>query len=274
MDIFEDIFEEPPDDIDNLDLPNDSEDNILYTSNSNGHLSATEDADVINGAQPNVPNDVFAVKYKAANIVGSENIDFLSTDYSDIFGDIYGVPEVDSEHWHQQERGDSCAIVSQEFILESFYPDQDFSESELVEKAELEGYYTPGGGTYLQDVGELLEDYGVKVERSYDNSIDDIIEKLEANKKIIVSLDANEIWTNSLDEFLNLNIIDLIAPLDANHAVEIIGFDTDRQEIILNDPGHHDGRGRRIPVDQFQLAWNDSGNFLMSTVDSPPMTAV
>src|SRR5688572_27611559 len=34
-------------------------------------------------------------------------------------GDVVGEPMEAMDHWHQQERPDSCAIVAQEFILDS-----------------------------------------------------------------------------------------------------------------------------------------------------------
>jgi hypothetical protein len=230
-----------------------------------------ENQEVNSDPKPQVPDNVFAAGPDETGTKKSGKINILSTEPTNAFGEIYGEPEIDSRHWHMQERGDSCAIVSQEFILESFFPNRDFTEAELVEEAINEGYYSPGVGTFPRDVGELLEKHGVDVERSYDNNIHDIIEKLRANKKIIVGVDGNEVWSNSPDELFDLYLSDLFFYPEANHAVEVIGVDTDKQEIILNDPGHPKGKGLRIPIDQFQSAWDDSNCFLMSTVESPSM---
>lgn len=71
-------------------------------------------------------------------------------------GETFGEPLEDRKHWHMQEQPDTCAIVSQEYILDS-YLDYDVTENELVEHATKNGYYYPGSGTFPEDVGKLLE---------------------------------------------------------------------------------------------------------------------
>ena len=55
----------------------------------------------------------------------------------------------------------------------------------------------------------------------------------------------------------------------ANHAVQVIGIDNsdpDNPVVILNDPGHPNGQGVRVAADDFMDAWEDSDNFMVSTV--------
>lgn len=171
----------------------------------------------------------------------------------------------DIEHWHMQEQPDTCAIVSQEYILES-YLDRDFTETGLVNLSIEKGYYSPGSGTSPWDVGKLLEDYNIPVERTAYRSFDDIIEKLENNKKIIVGVDANEIWENSDEQ----QLLDLFFMPQANHAVQVIGFDSDQEKVILNDSGHPDGKGMRVSLSDFSNAWEDSNNFMVYTKHPAP----
>ena len=175
-------------------------------------------------------------------------------------------PSEDIKHWHMQEGLDTCAIVSQGYILDS-YLDHDFTENELVNHAIDKGYYTPGCGTFMYDVGKLLEDYGVTVERTEGNKFNDILEKLNNNQKIIVGVDSNEIWANSSSEQLK----DLFFMPEANHAVQVIGYNNESQTVILNDPGHPDGKGMGVNLRSFEEAWQDSNNFMVSA--EPPSSA-
>lgn len=182
------------------------------------------------------------------------------------FDNIIGDPSSDLEHWHQQSYDDTCAVVSQEFILDEL-TGQDFSEDELRQEAIENGWYTPGGGTAMGDVGELLEAHGIDVERGNGFTVDDLRKQLEQGNKIIVGVDADEIWS-STPENEWLNDYACMPGQDANHAVQVIGIDysnPDDPMVILNDPGHEYGQGMMIPLAQFEDAWADSGNFMVHT---------
>ncbi len=183
---------------------------------------------------------------------------------SQVLGYTYGNPETDVKLWKEQGYPDTCAIKCQEYILESFL-DHDFTERELVAEAMEKGYYTPGSGTYEYNVGRILEDYDIDVQRSSYNTMDDIKEKLSMGQKIIVSIDSNEIWSNSIDEQLK----DLNFMPQANHAVTVIGYDDHNDTVILNDPGHPNGGGLEVSLKDFKNAWEDSDCFMVSTINAP-----
>jgi len=168
--------------------------------------------------------------------------------------------------WHIQDMPDTCAIVSQEYILDSCL-ERDFTEAKLVNHAIDKGYYTPGCGTFMYDVGNLLEDYDFTVERTEGNEFNDILEKLNNNQKIIVGVDSNEIWANSSSEQLK----DLFFMPEANHAIQVIGYNNESQTVILNDPGHPDGKGMKVNLHDFKKAWQDSNYFMVSA--KPPSSA-
>ncbi|MCZ8064910.1 MAG: hypothetical protein ACK5QJ_17775 [Microcystis sp.] len=181
---------------------------------------------------------------------------------------IIGDPTDDMEHWHQQTYQDTCAVVSQEFILDEL-TGIDFDENELRQQAIDNGWYTPGGGTPLECTGNLLEAHGIPVDKGYGCSLEDIANKLDQGEKVIVGVDADEICNpTGLDED------DLIANAygmpgqGANHAVQVIGIDTSDPNnplVILNDPGRENGQGLMVPANEFLNAWEDSNNFMVAT---------
>jgi len=147
---------------------------------------------------------------------------------------------------------------------------QDFDEEELRQEAIDNGWYTPGAGTPLGQMGAILEAHGIPVEREYGGTVDSIESTLEHGGKVMVAIDADETWNAGKDDANDdlLGDVGGIPGQDANHAVEVIGVDRsdpDHPMVILNDPGHPDGRGMMVPLDEFQDAWEDSGNYMVST---------
>lgn len=175
---------------------------------------------------------------------------------------IIGDPEESMDNWHMQEEADSCALVSQEFVLEEL-TGREYTEEQIIEIAEENGWYD-GNGTAPMDVGKVLEHEGIEVERSWDSDISDIEDALENDECVIVGLDSDEIWTEDTD---NLDLEDVygIPGSGADHAVQVIGVDKSDPNnpiVILNDPGHPGGCGLAVPLSEFKDAWEDSGNFV------------
>ena len=168
---------------------------------------------------------------------------------------IIGNPTESLDSWHVQSEN-TCAVVSQLFILENLL-DREFDEGELREIAEEHGWYD--NGTRMEDVGKLLEYYGVDVEQSTGNTLDDLRSSLQENNQIIVGLDADEIWSGQNEEMFGPG-------MDANHAVQVIGIDEsnpDDVKVIINDSGVTNGQGVMVPADLFMDAWEDSGCFMV-----------
>ncbi|MBE6242044.1 MAG: hypothetical protein E7114_01315 [Bacteroidales bacterium] len=156
---------------------------------------------------------------------------------------------------------DTCAIKSQQLILQDF--GINISEDQLRHEALVNGWYN--NGTSPADVGKLLELHGVGVSQ-YDNAnIFNLVNELAQGHKVIVGVDAGELWENSLWDRL-------FEDSQADHALIVSGVDTsdpNNVKVILTDPGTGDLL-KEYPMDQFVDAWQDSNCFMMTTNDAVP----
>lgn len=163
----------------------------------------------------------------------------------------------------QQTYPDTCAIKSQQLILEDF--GINISENQLVNEAMIKGVYSPGSGTIPQHVGILLNDHGVPVETTMNATVLDLTRALAEGHKVIIGVDSGELWENGFLE----NFEDLFSD-GADHALIVAGIDASTHEVILTDPGSGQ-EGIRYPLEQFIDAWQDSGNFMVETVNPAPL---
>lgn len=163
----------------------------------------------------------------------------------------------------QQQYPDTCAIKSQQIILQSH--DIDVSEDELVRESIEKGWYAPGAGTSPSEVGNLLEEHGVNVSRYEHASIDDIAAELAKGHQVIVGVDSGELWTPGAYETFE----DFIAGNVADHALVVSGISvnplTGEREVTLTDPGTGEV-AHTYTAEEFDDAWNDSDNFMVTTV--------
>lgn len=182
-------------------------------------------------------------------------------EYSAMVGD----PMQDAMHYHAQTYSDTCAIVSQQGILKQF--NIELTETDLRDYATAQGWYEPGGGTPLSDVGNLLEAAGIKTHRVIDASLSDIETELQSGHKVIVGLDANEVWTpeRGLNPF---NWWRAELP-DAGHAIWVTGVDREAGLVYMNDSGHYHGQARVVKIEDFRNAWQDFGNYYCATNEAP-----
>lgn len=174
---------------------------------------------------------------------------------------VVGDPEGEMECWEYQGNTGRCALYAQKFIIEQ-YTGQEVDIEDVVETAVDHGWFDLADeGTYDWDLTKVLQEYGVPVEESYNNNIDDLTAALESGKHVLVTVDADEIWGQ--DERLD----DVFSPADgANHALDVIGIDRSDPEnpmVILNDSGSPRGCGELVPLDVFADAWDD-GNYYMA----------
>jgi hypothetical protein len=178
---------------------------------------------------------------------------------------VIGTPEQDAGFWHQQGTNFTCAVVSQEMILNQF--GIDVSESQLVYDATSNGWLTEQG-TSTADFANLLESYGIDTHTNFNAGISDIMTELSQGHKVMVSVDSGEMWGQ---DSLFSDFFD--GGMGADHALVITGVDVsdhDNPMVIVNDPGDPTGGGKAYPMDLFVDAWQDSSCLYVATNDAPP----
>lgn len=184
--------------------------------------------------------------------------------------DGLGDPVNESPYWNQQSGENSCAVVAQMSILESLTGEQ-LSEEAMCRMAEENRWFDPQTGTAPENVGKILDAFGVPTEQKSDASLVDIAVALERGDKVIVGLDALEIWQPIRDDAGQPVEQTLPGGRNAGHAVWVTGIDQQPDgsvKLILNDSGAPDGQMKAVDAHDFVNAWNDYGNFLV--VAHPP----
>lgn len=174
----------------------------------------------------------------------------------------------------QQSYADTCAIKSQQLILNEFgIP---CTEDQLVQFSYERGWYKGDNtGTSMMDVGNLLEEAGIPCTRQANANIFNIVNELSQGHKIIVGVDADELWNDDtmIGKFKNW-YNDFFLGDTPNHALIVAGIDTsnpDNIQVIITDPGNGDYM-KAYPLDQFMDAWSDASCYMVSTDCSVPQS--
>lgn len=172
----------------------------------------------------------------------------------------------------QQPDDHSCALRSQQIVLRDFGIDIPFNK--LEELAKQYGVYTDQG-TYTYDIGKVLQLAGVGMHQVEGTSLLDLTNELAQGHRVIVSVDAKELWYNdSFTEKLKNWFDDTFGAQGGNHALIVAGVEVNPQnsddvKVVLTDPGA--GHLRiEYPLDQFMDAWKDSNCFMAATDNPAP----
>lgn len=175
----------------------------------------------------------------------------------------------------QQTYSDTCAIKSQQLILNEFgIP---CTEDQLVRFSYEHGWYKgDNSGTLLPDVGNLLEEAGIPCTRQANANVFNLVSELSQGHKIIVGVDADELWNNKtlIGKFQNW-FNDFFHGDTPNHALIVAGIDTtdpNNIQVIVTDPGNGD-RYKAYPFEQFMDAWSDASCYMVSTDCAVPQTS-
>lgn len=176
------------------------------------------------------------------------DVDFnMEVDY-----DIEGA----AEDWHWQTTDHTCAVCSQEFIINEF-TDLNVTEDQLSLIAESAGWLSEEG-TPPEYVGNLLELFGIDTVTNYEGTFADLKNTLDQGGRVIVGVDSSVLWTEGFDNY---------PVTGADHALEVIGIDNSDSgdiRIIINDSGDNDGCAKSYPIDEFMEAWSGSGFYMVS----------
>ena len=178
---------------------------------------------------------------------------------------LFGLPvyDVKSEDVRQYY-DDTCAIKSQEILMNA--SGLNVTEEELRFEAFQNGWYAPGVGTPMEDVGKLMEAHGMDIQQQIHGSIFNLVSELSKGHPIIVGVDSGELWSPSADESFE----DIIKGPGADHAVIVTGIEFNENfsdgTVNLIDPGTG-GFSISYDIDQFCDAWDDSDNFMVSILN-------
>lgn len=172
----------------------------------------------------------------------------------------------------QQPDDHSCALRSQQIVLRDFGIDIPFND---LEKIALENDVYTTEGTYTYDIGKVLELAGVGMHQVTGTSMEDLMNELSQGHRVIVSVDADELWYNdSLKGRLKNWFNDVTGHQGGNHALIVAGVEVNPNDVndikvVLTDPGA--GHLRiEYPASQFMDAWKDSNCFMAATDNPAP----
>lgn len=159
----------------------------------------------------------------------------------------------------------TCAIRSQEIVLRDF--GIQIPQEDLKNYATEMGWYDEG--TPEEAIGNLLETCNISTHTAHCDSIYDLINELKDGHRVIVTLDADEIWAEP--DSLEYQFYKLIK--DPNHALIVtsISVDPDNPEnskVTLTDPGS--GSILEYDMERFSHAWGDSDCYMMATDEPAP----
>lgn len=172
----------------------------------------------------------------------------------------------------QQAYSDTCAIKSQQLILNDFgIP---CTEDDLVRTSIEQGWYD-GNGTSMQDVGNLLEYAGIECSRQAGANVFNLVGELSQGHKIIVGVDSDELWNDdTITGKLHNWFKDVFVGDTPDHALIVAGIDTsdpDNVKVLITDPGTGEEM-KAYPLDQFMNAWSDAQCYMVSTECAVPQT--
>ena len=157
-----------------------------------------------------------------------------------------------------------CCLECEKYILRKL--NIEFEEEQLLQNAIQNGWQKQDG-TALHNVGRHLENKGLVVTRQYKATIDDISNALNGNECVIVAVDSGELLGNKAKEIIE----DLVIGQIPDHTVVILSLDEKSNTITLFDPNSSNAEDT-YPIEQFQDAWNDSKNYIVTITSNSMKT--
>lgn len=180
-----------------------------------------------------------------------------------------------------QGANNTCAIRCQQIVLRDY--GIMFSQDDLVEYATKKGWFDPdpeNGGTDKNAVGNIIDDCGIKTIRTDNATIYDIIAELRAGHRVIVTVDADELWVKRqpnvfkrlfgrVKNSFNDSIQDVMGVEGANHALIVAGVNVNPNDpkdihVTLIDTGTGE-MCVEYTFKEFENAWKDGNHRMVST---------
>lgn len=128
------------------------------------------------------------------------------------------------------------------------------------------GWYVPGYGTSIDDLGNLMDLYDIPNHSVANASIADLARELEAGHGVIVGVNSGQLWdTGPLNDLINFICkvlgLDNSTYMPADHAITVTGIDMSDPSnpmVIINDSGVPNGQAMPYPLDKFMDAWENA----------------
>lgn len=159
----------------------------------------------------------------------------------------------------------TCAVRSQEIVMRDF--GIQIPQEELKQYAAEHGWYD--GGTPLDCMSNLLNEVHIDTHAVENAGIEDLVHELNAGHRVIVAVDANEIWRDRgvIGNWIADHVV------DANHALIVTSLNVDLEDpskstVLLTDPGS--GEIIECPYSRYAHSWGDSGCFMIATDEAAP----
>lgn len=235
-----------------------------------------EESDTIDGLQITYP--ISDIDLQAFNVPQIEDINTnIHQDMEKITIGITG-PDVKDPIFIEQPDDHSCALRCQQIIMRDYGIDIPFKD---LERLAIDNNIYSSNGTLICDMGKAMDLAGVPYHITQGGTVKDLMSELIQGHRVMVALDANELWYNStksehlkneIDDFKTEFFKRVFNVNGGNHALIVAGFEVNPNnpkdlKVVLTDPG--DGHYRiTYPADQFVDAWHDS-NCLMVATDNP-----
>lgn len=204
------------------------------------------------------------------DLITEKTLENMKTQAYNVWGE--GGENIKDPVYVQQPDDHSCALRSQQLVLRDFGIDIPFKK--LEELAKQYDVYSDEG-TYTYDIGKVLQIAGVDMHQVEGSTLLDLTNELAHGHRVIVSVDAHELWyNNTMTEKLKNWFDDAIGHQGGNHALIVAGVEVNPNDakdvkVVLTDPGAGDLR-IEYPLEQFMDAWKDSNCFMAATDNPAP----
>lgn len=202
-----------------------------------------------------------------------EQWDVTQTGDSGIHDDTSGESGPKEEytgHWFTQSADGTCVPASVAQIVAEYSGVEFTDESAFVEYAMEHGMFAGGdisNGMSGDDAFRLMQATGIPVEMVKGSNIDDLEELVESGHGTMVFVDSGY-WdpgAEIVSEWIGTDE-------GADHCVVITEIDREAGVVYLSDTGTPDGNQLAVPLDEFEKAWAESNN-TMITCDEPSPNA-
>lgn len=143
-----------------------------------------------------------------------------------------------------------CSVRCEEFILHCFGIHKTLSE--LRDLATSRGWLTDDGA-FVNDLGNTAAEYGLKVEKLDNATLEDIIAAIDDGKQVMAAVDGGELIGDPVEE----RIEDVFVGGIVDHCVVVLSVYVEGNEVALFDPAFGP-IPLTVSIAHFLDAWADS----------------